>query len=58
MPNESEVNEYKLLDISDIHLNFQDNPIELKTALHRHAKALLAEKKVDEAWKALLTFNG
>lgn len=58
MPNESEVNEYKLLDISDIHIKFQDNSEELRAALHQHAKALLSEKRVEEAWKALLTFNG
>jgi flavin reductase (DIM6/NTAB) family NADH-FMN oxidoreductase RutF len=57
LPNETDVNEYKLLDLSEIFVSLEDNPIELEQKLHQHAKELLKNNQVEEAWKTLLAFN-
>lgn len=57
VPDETSVNEYKLTELSDTFIALQDKPHELLTALHRHAQELLAQGRVEEAWKTLLTYN-
>lgn len=57
IPNETDVNEYKLLELSDLFVSLEDNPVELELELHRHAQQLLAEEKLEEAWMTLLSFN-
>ena len=57
LPNETEVNEYKLLELSDMFLDFQDEPEVLEKKLHQKAHELLQENKKEEAWKTLLAFN-
>jgi flavin reductase (DIM6/NTAB) family NADH-FMN oxidoreductase RutF len=57
IPNETDVNEYKLLELSDLFLSLEDAPAELEVALHRRAKELLTENKLEEAWLTLLAFN-
>ena len=57
LPNETEVNEYKLLELSDFFLDFEDNPKKLEEALHLQAKQLIKNNKKEEAWKTLLSFN-
>jgi len=57
IPDETSVNEYKLTELSDTFIALQDNPQELMTALHRNAQQLLAQGRVEEAWKTLLAFN-
>jgi flavin reductase (DIM6/NTAB) family NADH-FMN oxidoreductase RutF len=57
LPNETEVNEYKLLELSELFLTLEDKPSELELALHEKAKSLLAENKLEEAWMTLLSFN-
>jgi flavin reductase (DIM6/NTAB) family NADH-FMN oxidoreductase RutF len=57
LPNETDVNEYKLLELSEIFVSLEDNPAELEVALHKRAKELLAENKLEEAWMTLLSFN-
>jgi len=57
LPNETDVNEYKLLELSDLFLQFEDDAAALEKALHLHAKELLAMNKVQEAWMTLLSFN-
>ncbi len=57
LPDETEVNEYKLLELSDLYLNNEKNTQALKTALHKRAKELLADGNVNDAWKTLLSFN-
>jgi hypothetical protein len=58
LPDETEVNEFKLMELSDIFIRLKDKPEELEKELHEIAKALLREGKVMDAWKTLLTFNG
>jgi flavin reductase (DIM6/NTAB) family NADH-FMN oxidoreductase RutF len=57
LPNETEVNEYKLIELSELFVSLEDNPTELELELHKHAKNLLAENKLEEAWMTLLSFN-
>ncbi len=57
VPDETSVNEYKLTELSDLFLQWQGRPKELREALHERAHALLAEHRVEEAWKTLLAYN-
>ncbi len=57
LPDESAVNEYKLLELNEIFITLDNEPAKLETALHENAKKLLAENKVEEAWLTLLAYN-
>ena len=57
IPDETEVNEYKLLDLSELFMEFEDDQKTLEVKLHKLAQEKLKENKVDEAWKTLLSFN-
>lgn len=57
LPNETEVNEYKLMELSDVFMEYEDDAKELELVLHRKAKILLEKENVEQAWKTLLTFN-
>ena len=56
-PNETDVNEYKLLELNNYFVNLSDNPSELELQLHQEAKRLLDDNKLDQAWMTLLAFN-
>ena len=57
IPNETEVNEYKLIELSDLFVSLDKQPKELELALHKRAKLLLEENKLKDAWLTLLSFN-
>jgi flavin reductase (DIM6/NTAB) family NADH-FMN oxidoreductase RutF len=57
LPNETDVNEYKLLELSELFLTLEENPSELEQKLHVRASELLKENKLEEAWMTLLSFN-
>ena len=57
LPNETEVNDYKLIELGDLFVSLEDAPEKLEIKLHLRAKELLKENKLKEAWKALLSFN-
>lgn len=57
LPNETDVNDYKLLELSDFFLTLENEPAQLEQALHNKAKELLTENKLEEAWMTLLAFN-
>ncbi len=57
IPNETDVNEFKLLELSDLFVSLEDHPVQLERALHTKAKAFLSENKLEDAWKTLLAFN-
>lgn len=57
LPNETDVNDYKLMELAELFLDLEDEPTQLEKALHLRAQDLLAEGKVDEAWMTLLSFN-
>ena len=57
IPDETAVNEYKLTELSDTFIALNENPEALRNALHQHAKDLLAQGRVEEAWRTILTYN-
>ncbi|TXC78795.1 flavin reductase family protein [Luteibaculum oceani] len=57
LPDETDVNDYKLVELSDLFVELEDEPEKLEIALHKLAHKQLEEGKVEEAWKTLLAFN-
>jgi flavin reductase (DIM6/NTAB) family NADH-FMN oxidoreductase RutF len=57
LPNETDVNEYKLTELADLFLALGDDANALEKALHQRAAALLDQNKVSEAWMTLLAYN-
>jgi len=57
LPNETDVNEYKLLELSTLFLELEHDASALEAALHHSAHELLAQNKLEEAWLTLLSFN-
>lgn len=57
IPNETDVNEYKLLELSDLFLTLEDEPAKLELALHQRAKELINQNDMEGAWMTLLSFN-
>ncbi len=57
LPNETDVNDYRLMELSEIFIEHEDNKVQLEEELHKHARTLLQTQKVEEAWKTLLAFN-
>ncbi len=57
LPDETAVNEYKLLELSDLFLSLEDDAKALEQKLHLRAQQLLKENKLEEAWLSLLSFN-
>ena len=57
IPNETDVNEYKLMELSDLFLSLDNEPKELELALHKRAKILLEQNNLKDAWLTLLSFN-
>ena len=56
-PDETDVNDYKLLELSDIFMEYEDDAVKLELELHKKAKLLLLEGNREDAWKTLLAFN-
>ena len=57
IPNETDVNEYKLLELSTLFLDLEHDANALEQALHQRAHELLAQNQLEEAWLTLLSFN-
>lgn len=57
LPNETDVNDYKLMELADLFVSLEDQQAELEQELHKKAKALLKNNKLEEAWMTLLSFN-
>ena len=57
IPDESAVNEFKLLELNEFFITLDTDPVKLEIALHEHAKELLSDNKVEEAWLTLLAYN-
>ena len=56
-PNETDVNEYKLLELSDLFVTLDNDAEKLENELHLRALGLLKQNKLQEAWLTLLAFN-
>jgi flavin reductase (DIM6/NTAB) family NADH-FMN oxidoreductase RutF len=57
IPNETEVNEYRLTELSDLFVELEDSPHELERKLHEKAKEQIAKGDVQAAWMTLMSFN-
>lgn len=57
LPDETEVNEYKLLELSDVFISHVGAAEKLEETLHQKAKDLLNKHQIKEAWLTLLSFN-
>jgi len=57
LPDETEVNDFKLTELSDLFVELEDEPHQLETRLHQRAHDLLQNGNVREAWLTLLSFN-
>lgn len=58
LPDETAVNEYKLMELSELFIKLEKDPIMLENELHKRAADLLDQGKPEEAWKTLLAYNG
>jgi flavin reductase (DIM6/NTAB) family NADH-FMN oxidoreductase RutF len=58
LPNETDVNDHKLIELSDLFVELEDEQDKLEEELHKRAKQELKEDKLKEAWMTLLAFNG
>lgn len=57
LPNETDVNDHKLMELSEIFMDHQDDGVTLELELHKFASEQLNSGDVDGAWKTLLSFN-
>jgi flavin reductase (DIM6/NTAB) family NADH-FMN oxidoreductase RutF len=57
LPTETEVNEYKLIELSDIFVSLENDMLMLETELHKIAKTKIQQQNISEAWLTLLAFN-
>jgi flavin reductase (DIM6/NTAB) family NADH-FMN oxidoreductase RutF len=57
LPDETSVNEYKLTELAELFIEFEDDAQKLEHALHEKAASFLNEGKVNDAWLTLLSFN-
>lgn len=57
LPNETDVNEHKLIELAEVFMDLEDDQPALEQRLHQLAKEQLSDGDVETAWKTLLTFN-
>lgn len=57
LPDETTVNEYRLIELSELFVALEDDANALEKELHVHAQKLLDKNQVTEAWLTLLSFN-
>ena len=57
LPNETDVNEFRLTELSQYFVSLEDDPEQLEMTLHNLAKELISGGKINEAWMTLLSFN-
>jgi hypothetical protein len=57
LPNETDVNEYKLLELSELFLSLEEDAVQLEIQIHQRAQELLERNLLEEAWMTLLSFN-
>src|SRR5690606_26535433 len=57
LPDETDVNEYKLLELSELFIKYENNAVQLESELHKYAKDKISKGEIEDAWKSLLAFN-
>jgi len=57
LPDETSVNEYKLLELADLFIALEGQGAALELALHQHAAQRIEAGEIEEAWMTLRSFN-
>lgn len=57
LPVETDVNDFKLMELSDLFMDYEDDQVQLEKELNKKAKQYLMEEQLLEAWKTILSFN-
>ena len=57
LPDETDVNEYKLTVLAELFIEYDKNYDALEIKLHQQAAELIERKQVIDAWKTLLSLN-
>ncbi|MFT7157277.1 MAG: flavin reductase (DIM6/NTAB) family NADH-FMN oxidoreductase RutF [Parvicella sp.] len=57
LPDETTVNDFRLLELSDVFIELEDDAVKLEKELNKMAKQYLATENIEEAWMTLLAFN-
>jgi flavin reductase (DIM6/NTAB) family NADH-FMN oxidoreductase RutF len=57
LPDETSVKEYKMTELADLFIEFENDQASLEIELHKRAATLLDAGDVQQAWLTLLTFN-
>jgi flavin reductase (DIM6/NTAB) family NADH-FMN oxidoreductase RutF len=57
LPSELDVNDYKLYELSETFIQFEDHAVQLEEELHKIAKQHINNNHIELAWKTLLAFN-
>lgn len=57
MPNETDVNDFKLMELSDLFMEHEGDGVALEHAVHTYAAECIAKGEVEDALKAVLAFN-
>jgi flavin reductase (DIM6/NTAB) family NADH-FMN oxidoreductase RutF len=57
LPDETSVNEYKLVELSDLFIDLENDAHALEQKLHELSAELIDAGKINEAWMTLLAFN-
>ena len=57
LPDETDVNEHKLLELADLFMEYEDDASALEKALFEEAGKRLEQADVDGAWMTLLAYN-
>ena len=57
LPNETDVNEWRLTELSDLFVELEDSPKKLEEELHKRAANEIRNGRLREAWLTLLSFN-
>ena len=57
LPDETEVNEYKLTELAELFMEFDKNYDGLELALHKKSAELISNNHIVDAWKTLLSLN-
>lgn len=57
LPDETDVNEYKLTELAELFIEYDKNYDALELRLHELAAKLVDQKQITDAWKTLLSLN-
>ena len=57
MPNETDVNDFKLLELSELFIEHEGDGVALEHAVHKFAADCIASGEVENALKAVMAFN-